>query len=206
VTDGTLRGFLEAVAAPTPTPGGGSAAALVGALSTALSRMVAGLAVGKKGYEDVQGELEGLRARGAALGTRLLALAEDDAAAYDAVLQAQRLPRGTDEERARRIDAVQAAYRRATEVPLETMGACLETLRLAALAAEKGNRGATTDAGVAVLLADAALRAASLNVRVNLASIRDEGFRSGAEARHASILAEAGPLAAATMALVEGRL
>ena len=129
MTDGTLRGFLEAVAAPTPTPGGGSAAALVGALSTALSRMVAGLAVGKKGYEDVQGELEGLRARGADLTTRLLALAEDDAAAYDAVLQAQRLPRGTDEERARRIDAVQAAYRRATEVPLETMGACLETLR-----------------------------------------------------------------------------
>lgn len=206
MTDGSVRGFLEAVAAPTPTPGGGSAAAFVGALSAALSRMVAGLAVGKKGYEDVQGELEGLRARGADLGARLLALTEADAAAYGAVLEALRLPRGSDADRARRVEAVQAAYRRATEVPLETMGACLEALRLAARAAEKGNRGATTDAGVAVLLAHAALRAASLNVRVNLASIRDEGFRSGAEARHASILEEAEPLAARTIALVEDRL
>jgi len=204
--DQTVEEFLAAVAAATPTPGGGSASALVGALSVALSRMVAGLAKGKKGYEDAQGDLERLEARAAPIQARLEALVEEDSASYEAVLRAMRLPKATDAERSARVDAMQAAYREATKVPLETVERCVEALEIAAVAAEKGFRGASTDVGVAVLLAEAAIRGASLNVRANLAALRDEAFRSDVQGRLDSLLARAERLGHDTMAVIEGRL
>lgn len=204
--DESLGALLASLASPTPTPGGGSAGAIAAALSTALSRMVAGLARDKRGYEEVQADLRRIEERGAALQDRLLTLAEDDARAYDAVLAATRMPRSSDAERASRVQALQAAYRRATEVPLEVLAACLDVLELAAGAAEKGNRSATTDAGVAALLGEAAARSAALNVRVNLAAIRDERFRGEAEARMSAHLARVTELSRATRALVEARL
>ena len=119
--DRTLEEFLAAVAAPTPTPGGGSVSALAGALSVALSRMVAGLARGKKGYESVESELVQLEGRAKKTQARLEALIDEDAKAYDAVMAAMRSPKSTDQEKAARVEAMQRAYRRATEVPLETM-------------------------------------------------------------------------------------
>ena len=204
--DLTLEKFLEAVAAPTPTPGGGTVSAVVGALGIALARMAASLAREKKGYEAVQADLVALETRAAAVQGRLLALADRDAQAFEAVLAATRLPRGTDAERATRVDAIQAAYRKATEVPLETMEACVDALELAAIAVEKGNRGATTDAAVAVLLAEAGLRGASLNAKVNLASIKDEAFRTAAEAKMDRLLGHADAVGHRAMALAEGRL
>ncbi len=115
VGDQTIDEFLESVAAPSPTPGGGSVAAICGALSAALSRMVASLAVGKEGYEAVQGELESFQERSRSVQRRLRDLADEDATAYDAVVAAMRRPRGGDEERKQRVDAMQAAYRRAAE-------------------------------------------------------------------------------------------
>jgi len=206
VNETTVGEFLAAVAAPTPTPGGGSASALAAALSVALSRMVAGLAKDKKGYEAVQAALADVEARGAPLQARLATLADEDARAYQAVLDAMRLPRATDAERATRVARMQAAYAGAVRPPLETVRLGVEALGLAEVAAEKGNRAASTDAGVAVLLADAAIRGATLNCRVNLSSIRDEGFRTRTEADLEALLARAEPIRQRAMGLVEGRL
>jgi formiminotetrahydrofolate cyclodeaminase len=206
VSDQTVEAFLASLSAATPTPGGGSVSALAGALSVALSRMVGGLALGKAGYEGAQAELRDLEARARILQRRLLNLADEDAAAYDGVLRAMRLPKSNDSERATRISAVQAAYRRAAEVPLETVERCVEALELARQAAEWGNRGASTDCGVAALLAEAAARGAGLNVRVNLSSIRDDSFRGDAEAKLAELMQRADRLSRETMAIVDSRL
>lgn len=204
--DEPLGRFLEAVAAPKPTPGGGSVAALAGALSVALSRMVIGLARGKKGYEDSEADLAQLEGRGASIQGRLEDLMEADARAYDAVVQAMKLPRASEEEKRHRVGRVQAAYRRATEVPLETAEGCLDALELAEAAAKTGSRSAVTDAGVAVLLAGAGLQGAALNCRVNLAAIRDETFRSVAEGRLESLQKRADEIGRRAMAHVEERL
>ena len=202
----SFESFLERIAASTPTPGGGTASAICGALSAALSRMVANLAVGKPGYEHMQADLSQVDTRGIELQGRFLALASEDADAYDAVVAAMRLPKANDAERAARREAMQSAYRRAAQVPMETIGAALEALEIAALAAERGNRSAITDAGVAALLAEAAMRGAALNVRVNLAAIADEGWRERTE-RELGLLLEAGTKRAnAIEALVESRM
>ncbi len=204
--DESVEEYLASVAAATPTPGGGSVSALVGALSVALGRMVAGLALGRKGYEAVQDDLRRLEARALPIQERLVALADEDAAAYELVLQAMRMPKGSDAEKAARVQAMQAAYREAAKVPLETVERCVESLEVALEAARKGNRGASTDCGVAVLLAEAAIGGASLNVRVNLSSLTDEAFRSATEARLGSLLERSQALGHEAMALVEGRL
>lgn len=206
VKDQTVDQFLATIADATATPGGGTASAVAGALGVALARMASALARGKKGYEAVQADLVGLETRAQAVQERLLRLADRDSQAFEAVLAATRLPRGTEAERASRVEAMQAAYRGATEVPLETMEACVDALELAAAAVEKGNRGATTDAAVAVLLAEAGLRGASLNVRVNLASIKDEAFRDAAEAKLDRLLSHADSVGHKAMAIAEGRL
>ncbi|HII40607.1 MAG TPA: cyclodeaminase/cyclohydrolase family protein [Thermoplasmata archaeon] len=206
VKDQTVEAYLASVAAGTPTPGGGSVSALVGALAVALTRMVGGLAVGKKGYEGSQEPLRGLEERAESVQRRLVALADEDSAAYDRVVEAMHLPKTTDAERAARVAALQAAYRHATEVPLETVERCVEALELARQAAEHGNRGASTYCGVAVLLAEASIRGASLNVRVNLASLKDEAYRALAEARLEAELAQAQTIGHEAMALVEGRI
>ena len=206
VKDATVEQFLAAVAAPTPTPGGGSVSALAGALSTALSRMVAGLARGKTGYEGVESELEQIETRGKVIQARLEALIDEDARAYEAVIAAMRMPKSSEREKAARVKAMQAAYRKATEVPLETMERCVEALELAEASVKKGNRSATTDAAVAILLAEAAIRGASLNCAVNLASIRDETFRSSAEERVEQLLKRADEIGHEAMAVVTERL
>jgi glutamate formiminotransferase/formiminotetrahydrofolate cyclodeaminase len=180
--------------------------ALAGALSAALSRMVAGLARGKAGYEGVESELAQIETRGKAIQARLEALIDEDARAYDAVIAAMRMPKSSEQEKTARVDAMQAAYRKATEVPLETMERCVEALELAEAAAKKGNRSATTDAAVAILLAESAIRGASLNCAVNLASIRDETFRSTAEERVEQLLKRADEIGHEAMAVVTERL
>ena len=206
VKEQTVEEFLSAVAAATPTPGGGSVAALAGALSVALSRMVAGLARGKTGYEAVQDDLARIEERAVPIQERLRLLVDEDSASYHLVVSAMRMPKTTEEEKAARVEAMQAAYREATKVPLETVERGFEALELAKEAAEKGNRSAFTDCGVAVLLAEAAIRGASLNVRVNLASIRDESFRSSVEEKVDDLLARAQSLGHDAMAIIERRL
>ena len=178
-----LRDYADAVASPTPAPGGGSVAAVCGALAAALARMVASIALGKKEYRKARGELKLVCKRSEELQDRLLKLAEKDSKAYMAVVESFSLPKGTPEQSEKRRVAVQHALKEATEMPLEIMQSCLDVLRLSKKALEKGSREAFTDAGSGALIAHAAMRSAELNVRVNLISIRDSDFRRRAEAR-----------------------
>ncbi len=189
IGDKRIRDFAEETAAPTPTPGGGSVAAVCGAVSAALARMVAGLAIGKDDYRDSQDELRRIQEEGKSLQDRLFALADEDSAAYDAVAAAIKLPKATPEDKKRRTDALQLALKKAAEVPLSTMEMCNEVIGLSKRALEKGSKSAFTDAGSASLIAHAALRAAALNAKVNLLSIKDWAFCAQMRAKVASLLA-----------------
>ena len=171
-----LSEFLEAVASSDATPGGGSVAALCGALSAALSRMVAGLAIGKDEYGGVQGDVKKICDEGKVLQSRLSELIDEDSEAYEAVISAMRMPKNSPEEREKRSASIQIALKRAAEVPLETMEKCLEALALSKKAMEKGHRNAITDAGTAASIAHAGLKSAGLNVKINLLSIKNVKF------------------------------
>lgn len=182
-TELTVSEFLEALASKEPVPGGGSGAALAGALGAALISMVCNLTIGKRGYEESWEPLTELRERSEALRVRIAELLEADTQAYGKVMDAYRLPRDSAEAKAARQEAIQAALRYAAEVPLQIAESCGEVVDLALPAAEMGNRWAVTDAGVGALLAEAAMHAALLNVEINLASIGDQAFVQAARRR-----------------------
>ncbi len=163
--------FLDAVAAATPTPGGGTVAAFTGALAACLTTMVANLTLGRKAYAAAEQTMQRLKRDAAALRARLLALSRRDSEAFETVLRARRRPTATPDEVAARDAALAEATLEATRVPLETAEACLEVLELAATAARLGNSNAVTDAGVAGLLAAASADGALLNVQINLKSL-----------------------------------
>lgn len=172
----TVREFLSELGNGTPVPGGGSVAALCGALAAALSTMVARLTLGREKYRDAWDEMGKAEIEGEELKERLLALTQEDSDAYLRVIEAFRLPRGTDVEKAARAEAIQEAGKNAARVPLETLRVSETVLALARTVLEKGNPGAITDAGAAAHLARAAAQVAAANVRINLPSIRDEAF------------------------------
>ncbi len=206
VKDESVGALLASVASPTEAPGGGSMSALAGAVGAALAQFVAGLARGRKGYEMAERDLAEIESRAAELQEGLLVLVERDAKAYEAVLAALHRPKTTEAEKAARVAAIQAAYQDAARVPLQTMDACARVLDLAAQALERGHRGATTDAAVAILLAEAGLRGADLNVRVNLASIRDESFRTASEEEARRLLAQGTETARVALRRADERL
>lgn len=177
--DNTPTEFLDAVAANTPTPGGGSAAALAGALAAALATMVAGLTVGKKKYAGVQGEMQALLEQGEALRARLSAAITQDSQAFEQVMAAYRLPRQSGEEKAARQDAIAEATRQAALVPLGVAHDALAVMKLAVQAAAQGNPSAITDAGSAALMAQAAIGAAALNVQINAQALSDQEAAQG---------------------------
>jgi len=187
----TLRDFADDVASDSPAPGGGSVSALAGSLGAALAAMVANLTVGKKGYETSWGELDGLAVRAQGLKALLMEAVDEDTAAFNGVLAAQKLPKATDEERAARTAAIQEGYRHATRVPLKTAGACLEALRLCERAAVLGNRNSLSDAAVGALLALAGAEGAALNVLTNLGAVDDAAWRDGTRSETDAIVAEA---------------
>jgi glutamate formiminotransferase/formiminotetrahydrofolate cyclodeaminase len=166
----TLHAVLEQVAGPTPTPGGGTVAAIAGALAGALATMVANLTIGKKKYAAADSEMRGIKDKADTLRRELMSLARADAEAFEAVLRAGRLPQGTKEQAEIRETAMAKSNLDAARVPLRTAEACLEVLGLAERAARSGNPNAVTDAGVAGLLARAAGEGALLNVEINLKS------------------------------------
>ncbi|HET6380363.1 MAG TPA: cyclodeaminase/cyclohydrolase family protein [candidate division Zixibacteria bacterium] len=160
--------LLARLATRDPVPGGGSAAALAGATGAALVSMVVELTSGRPEAADREERLRDIGRESAERRATLERLAEEDADAYRAVIEARRLPRSTDEEKAARQTALNTATRRATEVPLRTAQAAARVVELAREIAVIGNRHAVSDAGVAALLAAAAVRGAALNVRINL--------------------------------------
>jgi glutamate formiminotransferase/formiminotetrahydrofolate cyclodeaminase len=205
-SDGAIRSFLSAVGSSAPTPGGGSVAALAGALAGALVQMVTGLTVGKKKFATVELEMKDIAARAAQLVSDLSSLVERDATAYEAVASAYKRPQGTSEERTTRATAVHNALLGAAAVPLETARACAEVAELCLAVAERGNTNAITDAGVAAALAEAACRSAAYNVRVNIASLekRADGEQLTKEA--GELVTRAAEAAAKVVTLVETAL
>ncbi len=172
----TLEQFHDELASASPAPGGGSAAAMAGALGAALVAMVARLTIGRKNYQDVNAEFENLLPRADALRAELLQLMVHDADAYRRVMDAYQLPKDTDAAKTARADAIQSALQHAANVPLRVAQACAEILEMAQRAAARGNKNAASDAGAGALMAEAGLRAALLNVEINLGLIQDERF------------------------------
>jgi formiminotetrahydrofolate cyclodeaminase len=186
-----LVDLLDAFASNEPVPGGGSAAALAGALGTSLLIMVAGLPRTRTGAPEETADLAEASARLRPLRDSLLELVDDDSRAYAVVIEATRLPKATEAERDARHAAVEAAMRGATRVPLETMRFCQQALRGAILVAMHGNRNASTDTGTAVELLVAALRSAGMNVDVNLNGTSDASFAGRVSAERAQLAADA---------------
>lgn len=181
--------LLAALASPEPTPGGGTAAALAGAMGTALLVMVAGLARSKNNRDDEKAALATAKTALAPITARLSELADADTRAFDAVMAAYRLPKASDEDKAARTRAIQAALRGATEVPLETLRACVDAAAHGQVVATHGNSSAASDVGVALGLLKAAADGAAANVRINLAGLKDDGYTAATEADTARLLA-----------------
>jgi formiminotetrahydrofolate cyclodeaminase len=188
IKEASIEHFLHDLASKSATPGGGSAAAIMGAMGAALVEMVCNLTVGKKNYEDVSEEMAGLLPTLEDLRTRLVDMVAADVEAFDAVMAAYGMPKETDTNKQQRSEAIQSALKKATLVPLQCARACAEVIDLSRVAAEKGNKNVISDAGVAVVAAHAALRSAALNVRVNTGVIRDEAFVTSVSHELATIL------------------
>jgi len=180
--------FLDELASSAPAPGGGSVAALTGALGAALVSMVCNLTVGKPKYADVQNDIQVLLEQSEALRHELVDLLEADVQVYTSVSKAYKMPRDTEAEKAARQEAIQAALKEATAVPMKVAEACVKILDLCTPVAEKGNVNAVSDAGVAALMAEAALRSAALNALINLGAIKDEDFVQKERARLDALL------------------
>jgi len=172
----TIQNFLDGLASSAPTPGGGGAAAISGAMGAALVSMVCNLTIGKKKYVEVEGELKEILSKSEALRAELTGMIADDVTAFDAVMSAYGLPKETDAQKAARAEAIQAALKTATDVPLACCRACRAVIDLAETVAEKGNLNVISDAGVAVLSAYAGLRSAALNVYINAKGLDDRAF------------------------------
>lgn len=190
LTELTVRRLIERLATSDPVPGGGSAAALAGAMGAALVHMVVELSTGRPAAEEHEDALAEVGEAATAAQSELLTLSEQDAVAYDAVVRARRLPRGSEEERQDRDARLAVAVREATRVPLETARVAAQVFGLAELLAPIGNRNAISDVGVAAALAATALRGAVLNVEINLPYLApDEPLRGEAARRIGSLLA-----------------
>jgi len=198
----SVASFIDEVSSDSPAPGGGSVAALAGSLAAALSAMVANLTVGKKGYETVWDAMSGMAVRAQAVKSALVRAVDADTNAFNAVMDAMKLPKSTSEEKAARDAALQVGYKSAIEVPLATAEACVEALELALLAVE-GNRNSASDAGVAALMARAGVHGAALNVLINLGSVTDADYAARMKARVAQLRTHADTLCSKAITAVE---
>ena len=167
----SLKSYLDKLASKSPTPGGGSTAALLGALSAALISMVANFTLGKLKYKKVEKSVGKILERAEKLRERLSQLTEEDCLAYRKISDAYRLPKGEE-----RNKVMQKALRQAVKVPLEVANLSFKLLKLNTELVEKGNRNLISDVGVSVIFALSALESAAINVEINLAGIKDMGF------------------------------
>ena len=176
--DKKISNFLDELASNSPTPGGGSVAALAGALGAALISMVGNLTVGKKKYEDVEEDIKKILSSSEKLRYELSQLIEEDVKAFNNFMATYKMPKETEDEKKIRAEKVQESLIEAAKVPLKVAYKCLDILSLSKEVAEKGNINVVSDAGVAVLMAEAALESAILNVTINLRMIKDEKVRT----------------------------
>ena len=206
ITQNTLEEFLAALASRAPTPGGGSAAALIGAMGAGLISMVCNVTLGKKGMEEVASEMRAVCVESEALRMRLTAMIAEDIAAFDGLMGAYRLPKSNDAEKAQRGAAIQNSLIGATNAPLSCARACADVIKLSRRAAQHGFSGVISDAGVGVLAAQTALRSAALNVEINAPLLEDRAFATEASNELKGLLELGGRESEAVFALVRTRL
>jgi len=206
IKDQSITEFMDNLASSASTPGGGSAAAILGAMGAALTSMVCNLTIGKKGYEDVSDDLKKVLDDAEALRHQLIDMIQDDVDAFDGVMGAYGMPKETDEQKAERSRTIQEALKTATAVPLACAEACHRAMVLSEPAAEHGNKNVISDAGVAVMASYAGLMSAALNVYINVGSIKDEAFADEHAKGIAKLLDDAKQRTDATYALVKSKL
>ena len=200
LTERTIVDLLAQFRASTPTPGGGSAAALAGALGASLLAMVASMPKHRAASEEDVDRLQAAARRTADICDRLTALVDRDSDAYDAVVEAYKLPRASETEKAARSARIQQALSGAVDVPLEVMRRCAEAIEAGAVVATFGNPNAASDVGVALELLAAGARGAKLNVDINLASLKDSTSVARIAGQAATLEAECAAGAAAARA------
>lgn len=206
LTNLSCEGFMSQLASKAPAPGGGGAAALMGAAGVALGNMVGNLTTGKKKYAAVEEDIQKLNARAEELRKRLEGLVQADAEAFTPLAAAYGLPKETPEQRAHNAEVLEKALRGASEVPMDIMQACCEGIALAAEYAEKGSVMAVSDAGCAALFCKAALQAAALNVAINTKLMADWEYAEMMDQKAEKMLAEYLPLADRTYEAVAKQL
>jgi formiminotetrahydrofolate cyclodeaminase len=177
----SIRAFLEKLSSSDPAPGGGSASALSGALAASLGNMVSNLTIGKKKYKDVEEEIKKINETLEKYRDTFLEEMEEDAKAFNEVINALKLPRNTDDEKKVRNTAIQESTKKATLVPLKIAKNALEVMELIEVLVEKGNKQVLSDAAIAVIMAKSAIMGGIYNIKINLPNIMDEDFVSDLE-------------------------
>jgi formiminotetrahydrofolate cyclodeaminase len=197
--DQPIRHFLDKLASMSPEPGGGSVAALTGSLGAGLVSMVCSLTLGKEKYKDVQPQVEALIKESEKLRSEMQDLIQKDTEVYGGLSEVYKMPKNTDAEKAARTAKMQEALKLACQVPFEIGLKSLEVAKLAGRAAEIGNVAAVSDAGVAVLLAQACAQSAALNVKINVNSIKDDAYNKDTWSRMQDVLKQVASLEKSVM-------
>lgn len=206
MVDKSVSEFLENLSGKSATPGGGSVAALNGAMGAALITMVCNLTIGKQKYAAVEPEIKSILRESESLRARLTTMITEDTDAFNGVMAAFALPKQTEKEKITRSTAIQDALKQATLVPLETARACAQVIALGKPVVEMGNINSLSDAGSGVHAAYAGLRSAALNVSINLGGIKDSAFTSKTEAELNEIMSGQAELVEEIYALVKSAL
>ena len=202
----TLKGFAAETASESPAPGGGSVSAYMGAMSAALGAMVANLSSHKRGWDDRWKEFSDWAEKGQDVMGRLLKLVDEDTAAFAGIMSVFSMPKGTEEEKAARAEAMEKATLYATQVPLKTMRTALEAMPIALAMARTGNPASASDAGVGAIAALAAVRGAQLNVRINAAGLKDRDMAAQLTAEAEDIARKAADMEAEVLAAVDSNI
>lgn len=206
IEEQSISQFLNELASAAPTPGGGGAAALMGAQAAALVSMVCNLTIGKPKYAEVETQMRSILEQSETLRTQFMKMIVDDMAVFKTVMNAYGLPKETDVEKSVRTTAIQEALKFATDVPLACARASAEIIHLSRVAAELGNLNVISDAGVATMAGFAALKSAALNVYVNTGAIKDQAFTESRLAELSEILTSAETTTEEVYQLVKSKL
>jgi formiminotetrahydrofolate cyclodeaminase len=202
----SVNDFCNELASSSPAPGGGSVAALSGALGAALAAMVCNLTIGKKKYADVESEMMETLTAAADIQQKLVRLIDADTDAFNMVMSAFGMPKDTDEQKTVRTKAIQNATKRATETPMDVMRLAKDAMALTGVVAVRGNQNSISDAGVSAIMLRAACEAAALNVRINLSGLNDTDFVQHTRTEMQAILSGVSDLESRIRSTVERKL
>lgn len=202
----SLQSFIDEISSSSPTPGGGSVSAFCGLLGTSLGLMVCNLTIGKKKYENVQDEIQKIKNDLETFKEEFIQLYDKDSRAFDKVMEAFKLPKETDEEKSRRTNEIENATIEATEVPIEVIKLCLDTLPNLIRLSEIGNQNSLSDAGVAIQLMKSCAEGAMMNVLINTKSLNDRDRAMNLVLKAAQIITEIEKMSDDALSLIRKKL